>query len=534
MLDTTDITPDEPPLPNSLREDGGVVKAAAILAAGNVVSRILGLARETVKASLFGASGLLAAYEIAAYIPISLFDLIIGGMVNSSLVPVFSDYAPKERREELWSVLSMVLSAATVLLVVVGIVEIFTPQIAWLIGARNFTDPALTAVSIHLMRLAAPAVLFMSIASILTGALYALKRFAIPAFIGAVLNGAIVIAALLRPDHIESLVWGLLAGSFLQIVLQLPAMRDARLRWQFNLRHPAIRRILKLYAPIVAGLVITQLSVALSYNLATRTGDDSVAFMRFATTLYQFPLGLVVTALSVAILPTLSRQAENSLDDFKHTLSDGLRLVITLILPATAGLFALALPIVALLFERGEFSAADTLITAQVLRFYLLGLPFAAIDQMLVFASYARKDTLRPALVGVVAIVVYLATAVLLIGPLGLYSLMVADAVKHIVHTLIMSWLLNRSLNGLRGYGIATSAVKSFGAALVTGLTALGVMALLLPIFPLDSLLNRVIVVLLGGLAGVAGYTVMVFVLDIKIAKSLPGLLRRRKKTNIA
>lgn len=535
MLDTTDITPDEPPLPNSIREDGGVVKAAAILAAGNVVSRILGLARETVKASLFGASGLLAAYEIAAYIPISLFDLIIGGMVNSSLVPVFSDYAPKERREELWSVLSMVLSAATVLLlVVVGIVEIFTPQIAWLIGARNFTDPALTAVSIHLMRLAAPAVLFMSIASILTGALYALKRFAIPAFIGAVLNGAIVIAALLRPDHIESLVWGLLAGSFLQIVLQLPAMRDARLRWQFNLRHPAIRRILKLYAPIVAGLVITQLSVALSYNLATRTGDDSVAFMRFATTLYQFPLGLVVTALSVAILPTLSRQAENSLDDFKHTLSDGLRLVITLILPATAGLFALALPIVALLFERGEFSAADTLITAQVLRFYLLGLPFAAIDQMLVFASYARKDTLRPALVGVVAIVVYLATAVLLIGPLGLYSLMVADAVKHIVHTLIMSWLLNRSLNGLRGYGIATSAVKSFGAALVTGLAALGVMALLLPIFPLDSLLNRVIVVLLGGLAGVAGYTVMVFVLDIKIAKSLPGLLRRRKKANIA
>ena len=129
MLDTTDITPDEPPIPNSLREDGGVVKAAAILAAGNVVSRILGLARETVKASLFGASGLLAAYEIAAYIPISLFDLIIGGMVNSSLVPVFSDYAPKERREELWSVLSMVLSAATVLLlVVVGIVEIFTPQ----------------------------------------------------------------------------------------------------------------------------------------------------------------------------------------------------------------------------------------------------------------------------------------------------------------------------------------------------------------------------------------------------------------------
>ena len=534
MLETTDITPEEQPLPDSVREDSGVVKAAAILAAGNVVSRLLGLVRETVKASAFGASGLLAAYEIAAYIPISLFDLIIGGMVNSSLVPVFSDYATKERRDELWRVLSMVLSGATLLLLlVVAVVELFTPQIAWLIGARNFSDPALTAVSIHLMRLATPAVLFMSIGSILTGALYALKRFTIPAFMGAVLNGTLVVAALLRPDHVESLVWGLLIGSFLQIVLQLPAMRDARLRWELNIHHPAIRRILKLYAPIVAGLVITQISIALSYNLATRTGDDSVAYMRFATTLFQFPLGLVVTALSVAILPTLSRQAENNVGAFKHTLSDGLRLVVALILPATAGLFALAVPIVVLVFERGEFTPADTQITAQVLRFYLVGLPFAAVDQMLVFASYARKDTLRPALVGVVAIVIYLATAVLLIRPLGLYSLMVADAVKHIVHTLIMAWLLNRSLQGMRGYGIATSAFKSLAAAIVTGLAAYGVMALLLPLLGDSGALSHMLVVLLGGLAGIVGYSIMVLVLDIREAKSLPALLRRRKVDSV-
>ena len=117
MLDnTTDVTPEEDPIPDSIREDNGVVKAAAVLAAGNIVSRILGLVRETVKASLYGASSLLSAYEIAAYIPISLFDLLIGGMVNSALVPVFSDYASKKDKSELWAVLSMVLSAATVML----------------------------------------------------------------------------------------------------------------------------------------------------------------------------------------------------------------------------------------------------------------------------------------------------------------------------------------------------------------------------------------------------------------------------------
>jgi putative peptidoglycan lipid II flippase len=530
LLDnTTDVTPEEQPVPESLREDGGVVKAAAILAVGNIVSRVLGLVRETVKASLYGASGLLAAYEIAAYIPISLFDLLVGGMVNSALVPVFSDYASKKDKSDLWAVLSMVLSAATVLLaLVVLIVELFTPQVAHIIGAGNFEDPALYDVSVRLMRLATPAVFFMSIASILTGALYALKRFTVPAFMGAVLNGAIVIAALLNPDKIQSLVWGLLLGSFLQILLQLIPLRDARLRWHLNLHHPAIRRILKLYAPIVAGLIITQISIALSYNLATRTGDDSVAFMRFATTLYQFPLGLVVTALSVAILPTLSRQATDSIPAFKQTLSTGLRLVLTLIFPATAGLLALAVPIVALLFERGEFTPQDTLITAQVLRVYLIGLPFAAVDQMLVFGSYARKDTLRPALVGVFAILVYLATAVILIRPLGLYSLMVADAVKHIVHTVIMAVIMHRSLDGMRGYGITRSAIKSFVAAVVTGLAAFGVMQFIVPLLTPDTFISHMLVVLLAGLAGVAGYTVMVFVLNITEAKSLPSMFRKR------
>ncbi len=552
LIETQEITPEEVPEPDS-DESGGVVKAAAILAAGNIASRILGLIRETVKANLFGASGLLAAFEVAAYIPVSLFDLIIGGMVNSSLVPVFSEYAAKERRAELWQVLSMVLSAATVLLlVVVAVVEIFTPQVAWVIGARNFTDPALTATAVRLMRLATPAVFFMSIASILTGMLYALKRFTIPAFMGAVLNGAIVVSALLRPNHIDSLVWGLLAGSLLQIVLQWPALGRVRLSWRLNWQHPAIRRILQLYAPIVGGLIITQLAIALSLNLATRIGDNSIAYMKFATTLIQFPLGLIVTALSIATLPTLSRQALGQLDTFKQTMAEGIRLVITLIMPATAGLFTLAVPIVALLFEHGEFTAQDTQVTALVLQVYLFGLPFAAVDQMLVFASYAQKDTLRPALVGVVSILIYLGTAVLLREPLGtlgqalgqtlnlpdsaglatlsngLLSLMVADAIKHMVHTGLMVGLLRRQLGGLGGYGVTAVTLKSMVAASITGLAAWGMATLLMPLLS-ASLPGRLLLVTAAGMTGMAAYGLAAVLLNIREAKMLPRLLRRRK-----
>jgi putative peptidoglycan lipid II flippase len=524
-----ETTPTSEELPSETpQRDSGVVRAAAVLAVGNIASRVLGLARETVKANLFGASGLLSAFEVAAIVPTSLFDLIIGGMVNSALVPVFSEYAEK-RKEELWGLLSTVLSVATaVLLIVVLLVELFAPQVAWVVGANEFDDASLTAVTVQLLRMATPAVFFLSLASILSGALYALKRFTFPAFIGATFNGVIVLIALLRPQHIDSLVWGLLIGSVLQILLQLPALRDAHLRWQFDWRHPAIRRILFLYAPIVAGLVVNQLAVALSFNLATRLGDQSVSYMKFATTLTQFPLGLVVTAISLATLPTLSRLAIDQLDGFKRTLAEGIRLVITLILPATIGLFALAAPIISLLFEHGAFTPQDTIVTAQVLRVYLIGLPFAAVDQMLVFASYARKDTWRPALVGVVSIVVYSITAVTLAPIIDLFSLMVADAIKHIVHTLIMLWLLKRHLGGLAGYGLIAITVKSFIAAALTGLGAYFTAEFLFSTLTLTGFFAKLLTVVISGLVGLLVYAALVFLLDIREAKSLRHLLVRK------
>lgn len=519
----TQTDPAPPPDPS-----GSVVRAASILALGNVASRVLGLARETVKANLFGASGLLSAFEVAAYVPTSLFDLIIGGMVNSSLVPVFSDYATPERRHELWQLLSTVLSVATaVLLIVVLLVELFTGQVAWLMGAKNFADPDLTAVTINLMRLVTPAVLFLGLASILTGALYALKRFTLPAFIGAVFNGTVVAVALLFPGNVHSLAWGLLVGAFLQIVLQLPALRDARLRWRFDWHNPAIRRILILYTPIVAGLVVNQLAIAFSINLATRTGDQSVSYMKFATTLYQFPLGLVVTALSIATLPTLSQQASH-IPAFKQTLAQGLRLVIALILPATAGLLALAVPIVGLLFEHGQFTPADTQQTALVLRVYLIGMPFAAVDQMLVFASYARKDTWRPALVGVISIVIYSLTAVLLLPSLGLLSLMVADAVKHIVHTAMMVWLLQTQLNGLRGHRVTLTAVKATAAAALTGLLAYATTTLLATLLPATSLLTHLLNVAISGAVGLVAFLALALLLRLQEIKDIGTLLRQK------
>lgn len=525
------LIPEMEAAPSSISRNRGVIRAAGILAIGNVASRVLGLAREMVKANLFGASGLLSAYETAALVPNSLFELMIGGMVNSALVPVFSDYATgsKERQAELWGLVSSVLSVASVvMLLIIGLVELFTPQVAWVIGAVNFTDITLTDVSIHLMRLATPAVFFLSLSSVFTGVLFALKRFTLPAFAGAIFNGTIVVVALLRPQEISSLVWGMLLGAVLQAALQLPALRDARLRWQFNWQHPAIRRILWLYAPIVAGIAINQLVVALSYNLATRTGDESLTYMRYATTLYQFPLGLVVTALSIATLPTLSQQAGQRLDQFKRTLADGIRLVIALIMPAAAGLFALATPIITLLFQHGQFQPADTTRTALVLQVYLFGLPFAAVDQMLVFASYARKDTWRPAIVGVISIIIYSLIALALLPFLGLLSLMVADAVKHMVHTALMLFWLQRRIGSLRRLGITNALWRAAAAALLTGALAYAAAHLLMDHTPATTAGKLMVVIIAGGV-GVASYVALARLFRLSEIQALARLWPGKK-----
>ncbi|MGH2538379.1 MAG: murein biosynthesis integral membrane protein MurJ, partial [Candidatus Promineifilaceae bacterium] len=484
LADSPSATTETQAVPIPISSDRGIVRAAAVLAVGNVASRVLGLLREIVKSNQYGASGLLGAYTVAALVPMTLFNLLAGGeMVSSSLVPVFSDYAGPARRGQLWGVLSTFISLAVIgLLLIVLLLQLLAPQVAWLAGARNFQDPTLFPLTVELMRLSTPALLFLSLASIITGLLFALQRFSLPAFTAAVFNGTIVVVALLDPFHIQALAWGLLLGSVLQVILQLPALRDARLRPRFDWRHPAIRRILLLYTPIVAGLLVNQAAVWISYNLAITTGDSSVTYMTYATTLYQFPLGLVVTALSIATLPRLSSiasayqraagdgaaEAADRLREYKETLAGGLRLALVLVLPAAAGLFALAGPIIALLLEHGQFTPEDSRITALVLRVYLFGLPFAAVDTMLVSASYARKDTWRPALVGVVTISLYTLAAALLLPRLGLLSLMAADAFKHFLHALIMFWLLGRSVGSLAGFRVGSAALKSAGAALAT------------------------------------------------------------------
>lgn len=527
--------------PPALRKEPGeaaeehvsLARSAGIIAFGNVASRVLGLVRETAIAYYFGATGLVSAFQAASTIPTMIYDLLIGGMLSAALVPVFSDYARPERRRELRGAAGAMLTLIGLLVaVLVLLIEIFAEPVARLV-AGGFSEELL-AVTVDLLRIMTPAVWFFAVSGIVTAILYALKRFTFPAFGAAVYNLGIIIVALFFHEQlgISALALGVLLGSLFQLVIQLPDLLRAQVGLRLALRHPALRRIWLLYLPILLGLLVSQAQVIIDRNLASRTGEQSLAWMRDATTLFQMPHGLVAVAISLAALPSLAQFfASGDEAGYCQTLGRGLRAVLVLIVPATAGLWLLATPIVQVIFQRGNFMPSDTEWVVLALNLYLIGLIPASVDWLLNYAFYARNDTLTPALVGVLSVGIYLIAALSLLRPLGFLGLVLADSAKHTGHAIIMLILLRRRLGGLQSLQGGTTLAKTAAAAGVMVIVLFGLMALLKPLLP-GGQLGNLIIVSLSALAGGLVYAVAVTILGVEELQLLfDRLLRRFRNT---
>jgi len=402
-------------------------------------------------ASLFGATGQVSAFRAANTVLTMVYELCIGGPMNSTLVTVLSDYITPGWSKELSRLISIIMSWTLVILITLLILlEVFAPRIARVLVAGF--DSRLQMQTARLLRVMAPALIFLSLSTIISGLLYAARRFTYPAFVGAAFNAGVILGAFLgvRRWGIASLAGGTLLGAMLQVLIQLPGLRGLRLRFMLNVRHPALQRIAALHLPVALGLVISNLQAIIERNLASHTGNQSIAWMSAAMAVIQAPLSLVIVAISMASLPTLARQSGSAdLDSFRRTLGASLRLVLTVIIPLTVWLWVLARPIVTILYQRGAFTSTDTAQTVLMLRLYLFGLPCAAIDQLLISAFYAHKDTRTPALVGVLAAGVYLAVALVLIYPLGIAGLAIATSAQWASHAAVMLRLLHQRVDGL-------------------------------------------------------------------------------------
>lgn len=512
-----------------------IVKSATLVMLGNLGSSVMGMVRQIVVAGL-GSS--IAGPFNSAISPAQTFnDFLINGSINGALIPTFNDYAAPEKRDELRRIVFTIVNLVFLIMLTAAIVFLFIAP--WFIS--NIQVPGYTATEKQLTIQFARIIFFSLLAlgpfAVLQAALFARKEFGWPAVATAAYHIGIILGAVIGGflgQHYFGylgIAVGVVIGALGEIGLLIPGMRNQRLRYMFvlDLKHPALWRILKLYGPVSISFLASAFFVFLDQSLASRTPGDGAAnyaAMRFATTLIQFPGGLVATALSVAVLPTLAEHARAAdTERFKKTLLLGFRLGLLLMIPAAAGLFVLALPIVSLLFQHYHSTAKDSQLMAIALQNYTYQLPFIAIDQLLLAAFYARKNTVTPVIVYFISFVGYLAVALPFWQTIGMPALVLANTVQNSVHPIILLILLRMAIGPMHVREAIPATLKILVATAAMVVVAIGLQLLFshVAVFSLNHLLGRLLTVLVvGGIsAGVyIGGVMLLKVEEIALVKT--------------
>ncbi len=504
----------EKAVPSERRE---IAKSASLVMLGNLGSSVLGMARQIVITAI--GSNIGGPFN-AALLPARTFnDFLVNGSVSGALIPTFNDYAAPEKRDELRRI---VFTIVNLLLIVT-----FAFAVVYLVISPHFVDFLVSGFSGDQKRLTLlySQIVFFSLLAlgpfaVLLAALFALKEFGWPAFATGAYHVGIIggagIGALLgaRYNGHLGLGIGVLFGAAGEIALLLPGIRKKRLYYMFvlDLKHPALRRIVKLYGPVAFSFLVTMGLVFLDQHLASlthdsgSTGAQNTLALNSATTLIQFPVGLVAAALSFAVLPTLSEHARNGdTGRFKQTLLLGFRVGLLLMIPAAVGLIALREPIVFLLFRHHNFTPEEAARTALALQNYAYQLPFVAMDQLLIAAFYARKNTLTPVTVGVVCIAGYLAVALPFYSTIGMPALAFANSVQNSLHAIILLVLLRMAIGTIRVRETMPTILKILLAATGMLVVAWGLQALLghAALFSLNTILGQLLtIIVVGGIAG--------------------------------
>lgn len=392
-----------------------LLRALATVSSMTLLSRILGFVRDFVVARTFGAGVATDAFFVAFRLPNLLRRLFAEGAFSQAFVPILAEYKNRRGDEEtrhLVDHVATLLGLAVMLVTLLGIAA--APLIIYVSAPGFSANPEKFALTVELTRITFPYILFMALVALAGGILNTWSRFAIPAFTPVLLNLSFIAMALFAAPYfdppITALAWAVFIGGLLQLGLQLPYLsrigmlpRPTGARTAF--RDPAVRRILRLMAPAVLGVSVSQISLLINTIFASFLPSGSVSWLYYADRLMEFPSGLLGAALGTILLPSLSRlHAQARTDDFSAMLDWGLRLTLLLTLPAALGLALLALPLIATLFHHGAFDAHDVLQTRSALVAYSVGLTGLILVKVLAPGFYARQDIRTPVKIGLITL----------------------------------------------------------------------------------------------------------------------------------
>lgn len=454
-----------------------ITMAAGVMSAATFISRVLGYIKDMILAVFFGATGLSDTFFVAFRIPNLLRELFAEGSMSSAFIPVLTEYQTKHGSEE---AKRLVRVTFTSILIFVGLVcvagIIFAPQIVTMIAPGFLGMPEKFSLTVLLTRVMFPFLLFISLASLVMGALNTRRIFFIPALAPAMLNIVTICAVLTLAPRMEqpilSVAIGVAAGGIVQFAFQLPSFfrNKYSLMPEYDFSHPGLKRMSILILPATMGMAVAQINIFISTILASFLPEGSITYLYYSMRLIQFPVGIFGVTMGMAVLPTLSEHAaKGEFDRLRDDFSFALRLLFFITVPAMIGLIALREPIVNILFQRGKFDYTATAGTAHALLFYSFGI-WAIVGARVVTASfYSMQDTKTPVKIAVIAVVTNIILSLVLMKPLKHSGLALANAVASSVNFCVLFFLLRGRLKRIDGGNIARAFLKISLASAIMG-----------------------------------------------------------------
>jgi len=501
-----------------------------------VLSRVLGLVREQVRAVLIGTGAASDAFGLATTIPNLFRRLFAEGAMTAAFVPVFTEHLHTDTLEGTRRFLSRFVTLLTLAVVIFTVLAILiTPWLIDTFFSSEFQNvPGKVVLTIALTELMWPYLVLVTLAAVLQGILNAHKIFGPSAFAPVLMNLAIIVFALLFKDSFSdpsyALVLGFLAGGVFQLVFQIPYLfrkTPVRFTVDFKFRDPAVYRVLKIMVPGIFAAGIYQFNVFAAQIIAAGLEEGAVSSLQYSLRLQELVLGVFVVSIAQVILPTMSEHtAKGDQAGLRDTIDYSTRLIAFITLPATVLLGLLGPLIVEALFQFGAFSQESTDKTAAALTFHAMGLFFIGQARVLSQAFFAQKDLKTPTLIALFDAVINIALCILLSKVMGHAGIALASTLAAVVNSVLLHIYLARKLGGMP----LLPLMRRLGAIALATLTMTGVVITLTLILPPGDLSRPLLIgwlMLALTLAG-AVFLVVASELEINELKTLISAVKRR------
>lgn len=504
-----------------------VARSTLIVMGGLLAALITGLFRQRIIAAQFGTSASMDAFIAANGLPELLFIMLAGGALGFAFIPIYTEYLTAEDGSGANQLASQVVNSIFILALIVSVLAaLLAPTIVrapWGLGP-HFPEP-IQALAVELMRLLLFSTVIFAISSIVSSVLHSHQHFVLPALSPIVYSLGVIFGALVFAPSmgIHGLAWGAIVGAFLHLGVQIPGLFRYKVRWFPTLgwRNPALHRVAILMAPRVIDLMMARASIDwLNSNIASGLGVGRLSSLRYAFQLMNMPWTLIGTAIGIALFPTLATlAAQHDLKAQRNALSGSLRAILTLTLPAAAGLLLLGRPIIQVLFEGGEFTSRSTDLVFFALQFYVLALISQSVLEVVVRAFASRQDTLTPLLISLFTTALNIGLALWLASPgrLSIGGLALANGVAVGVEVLIGLTIVQRRWGILHVRQVLLDLGRAAASTLAMALVIWIALALLPP--------RPIVQLLLAGVLGMFTYGLVAYALGIEEIVSLPRAL---------